>query len=251
MTRESCEGMDLLIQAELDGELGAAEAAALTVHLAGCETCQALRQSLGSLSARLRADAPRYAAPPHLRRAVLADVASQPSWRGRVATRWSKRDAGWFGAGAALAAGLSLLAWLPLHSPDQSNTDAFVSAHIRALQPGHLFDVASTDRHTVKPWFDGRLDFAPPVRDLAAQGYPLTGGRLDYIAGRAVAALVYRRDKHLIDLFVWPGSGAASFHVVQGYNIFAWSQGGMNFRAVSDLEAGQMDRFKHLLTGKT
>ena len=122
-----------------------------------------------------------------------------------------------------------------------------VAAHIRALQPGHLVDVASTDRHTVKPWFDGRLDYAPPVRDFAGAGFPLVGGRLDYVAGRPVAALVYGRQKHLIDVFVWPGASAGSGGAVQGYNVIAWAQGGMNYRAVSDLNARELGELAGLL----
>jgi anti-sigma factor RsiW len=116
------------------------------------------------------------------------------------------------------------------------------------LQPGHLEDVVSTDQHTVKPWFDGKLDFAPPVKDLAAAKFPLLGGRLDYLNGRAVAALVYGRDKHLIDLFIWPDRGSATpvATVRNGYNAVHWSDGGMTFWAVSDLEARELREFARL-----
>jgi anti-sigma factor RsiW len=236
----------------LDGELGAAAAAALASHIADCDACAELRGTLGALSADLRAHAARHAAPTHLRHAVQAQSDPKMPWHEGLSHLLSRREAGWFGAGLALAASLSFLVWLPLHGiQDQySPAEEIVSAHIRALQPGHLLDVPSTDKHTVKPWFDGRLDFAPPVRDFAAQGYPLIGGRLDYVAGREVAALVYRRDKHLIDLFIWPGSQPASFTTVQGYNLYAWSADGMNFRAVSDLESTQLNRFKNLLKGQ-
>jgi len=123
--------------------------------------------------------------------------------------------------------------------------DIVVADHIRALQPGHLLDVASTDQHTVKPWFDGRLDFAPPVKNLKADGFPLAGGRLDYLAGRAVAALVYGRRQHTINLFVWPsndsaGSGQGSRN---GYNFQRWSLDGMALWAVSDISAQELAEF--------
>jgi anti-sigma factor RsiW len=148
-----------------------------------------------------------------------------------------------FGLGAACAAVLALLLLTPAMPPGL--TDQIVAGHVRALQPGHLQDVASEDRHTVKPWFDGRLDFAPPVKDLAAARFPLTGGRLDYLDGRPVAALVYQRDKHVINLFVWPGAGDGPPQTAerQGYNIVHWSQGGMNFWAVSDVELSQLKEF--------
>jgi anti-sigma factor RsiW len=143
-----------------------------------------------------------------------------------------------------------LLAMLP-RPADFAET--IVSDHIRALQPGHLVDVMSTDQHTVKPWFDGRLDFAPPVKDWAAQGFPLVGGRLDYIDGHEAAALVYRRAAHVIDVSVWPDHSGNTAPPVSGtrngYNFVHWAQNGMRFWAVSDLEAAQLDDFVRLWRG--
>jgi anti-sigma factor RsiW len=232
---DPCANMQLLVQADLDGELDAAGAAALAGHVARCERCAALQSELGALSASLRGKLTRHVAPSALRAAIDAQ---QP-----------RRKIGWshgasFGAGMALAAGIAAFAVLPGRGGLDGDS---VAAHIRALQPGHLMDVESTDRHTVKPWFDGRLDYAPPVRDFAAQGFPLIGGRLDYLAGRPVAALVYRRDKHVIDVFVWPGVRSGTDATIQGYNVIAWSQDGMNFRAVSDLNTGEMANFSKLM----
>ena len=247
----ACEKV-LLVQAELDGELDAAQAAALEIHRAQCPICQAAQAELLRARALLRAE-PYEMTPDDVRTRVMArlrraepQIAPAPR-RARWSWAWLRGPGLGFGLGAACAAALSLLILLPEHG---DLTDAIVADHIRALQPGHLEDVVSTDQHTVKPWFDGRIDFAPPVRDFAAEGYPLKGGRLDYLDNRPVAALVYQRDKHIIDLYVWPESGAgphlAGDTSIQGYNVVHWTQSGMNFWAVSDVERGQLDDFANL-----
>lgn len=231
----------LLVQADHDGELGVAEAAELQAHLAGCAECRALRAELAGLSLRLRADLPHYAAPAALRAKLEWQAAPRRilRWRARP---W--RALGWVAAGA-IAVAASVALWVPAGG---NMADEAVSAHIRALQPGHLTDVASTDQHTVKPWFDGRIDYAPPVRDFVAAGFPLLGGRLDYLGGRPVAVLVYGRAKHIIDLFVWPAAGDAAPSVTEanGYNAVAWTGGGMRFEAVSDLNAAELRQFAEL-----
>jgi anti-sigma factor RsiW len=121
-----------------------------------------------------------------------------------------------------------------------------VSAHVRSLQFNHLSDVVSTDRHTVKPWFAGKLDFSPPVVDLAAAGYPLAGGRLEHFSGRPAAALVFHRRAHVINLFIWPDAGdavASREDELNGYHLHAWSQGGFNFLAVSEIPAVELSQF--------
>ncbi|HWB51789.1 MAG TPA: anti-sigma factor [Stellaceae bacterium] len=250
-TAPACDKV-LLVQAELDGELDAAQAAALAAHRAGCAICRAAQAELQQARELLRGH-PYQATPDDVRARVMARLrqAEPPP-----AARDERRGWNWprlrgpslgFGLGAACAAAISLLVLLPQRD---DLVDAVVAGHIRALQPGHLEDVVSTDRHTVKPWFDGRIDFAPPVRDFAAQGYKLRGGRLDYLDGRPVAALVYQRDKHVIDLFVWPAGGVephpASDRSAQGYNVVHWTADGMNFWAVSDVERSQLDDFAAL-----
>jgi anti-sigma factor RsiW len=241
----------LLVQAELDGELEVAEAAALATHRAQCPVCQAAAVDIAIARQAMHADLYKPA-PEDMRARIIATLtlpppqtlvrAAVPRWR----SWWNVCSAGaGFGLGAACAAVLALLVMVP---SDPGLTEQIVAGHIRALQPGHLEDVQSSDQHTVKPWFDGRIDFAPPVKDLAAQRFPLIGGRLDYLAGRPVAALVYQRDKHIINLFVWPVAESSTVPPPEtterhGYNLVHWTQNGMNFWAVSDLEANQLRDF--------
>ena len=246
MKSDTCLEMQLLVQADVDGELSPAEAARVSEHLETCAACAALPSRLGALSGRIKQDAPYYLAPDALRARIAAMTPSKPA-PVRAASRplWSwlrPRIAAPFGAGFALAASLLLVVLLP-HGAGLP--DEVVAGHIRALQPGHLMDVVSTDQHTVKPWFDGRLDFAPPVKDLKAQGFPLTGGRLDYLAGRPVAVLVYGRRQHVIDLFVWPEHGAAEPVSTSrsGYNMVRWNRNDMTFWAVSDVDAKELAEF--------
>ena len=264
MTSEGCAEMRLMVQADVDGELTPAEAARVSAHLDSCTDCSAVQAQLLALSDSIRRQALYHRAPDALLVAIrfgIDNAAPQPAQGAAVpgmgqpaAARWWKRlpRPAWggsapFGAGFALAACLALVVMLP--RGDGLPNDV-VAGHIRALQPGHLMDVASTDQHTVKPWFDGRLDFAPPVRDFKAEGFPLTGGRLDYLAGRTVAALVYQRRQHVIDLFVWPDGRHFDRSPVNGdhsgYNVLRWSRDGMVFWAVSDLNAPELADFVRL-----
>ncbi|MBV9653144.1 MAG: anti-sigma factor [Acetobacteraceae bacterium] len=255
MNKGECAEMTLLIQAGVDGELAPAEAARVAAHLDQCPACADTESQLLALSGRLRRELPFYAAPDALHAAVRARIAAAapaPKVRSPAAPVW--RRLSWrnvwpvapFGAGAAVAA-VALLLLLPTGG---GLPDAVVASHVRALQPGHLMDVVSTDQHTVKPWFDGRLDFAPPVKDFQREGFPLTGGRLDYLDERPVAALVYGRRQHLIDLYVWPEEGrpdvAPTSDSRNGYNMLRWRQGGMMFWAVSDLGAQELADFVRL-----
>lgn len=242
-------GKLLLLQAELDGELDAAQAAALAEHRADCPECRRNAATLEAARQVLRG-ATYHRADPQLLRAVARRIDASGVGAGGVGPRRPPRGrpvplqalAG-FGVGAALAAAV-ILAFLPGSRPGL--VGALVDDHIRALQPGHLLDVVSTSQHTVKPWFDGRLDFAPPVKDLAAAGFPLVGGRLDYLRGRSVAVLVYSRGKHVIELFVWPasaGAGEPARAARDGYNVVHWTAAGMSFSAVSDLEPAGLEDF--------
>lgn len=244
MTTPHSHDHDLLIQADFDGELPVADAAHLAAHSEGCAECQRLYDQLGRLSHLIRAETKIYKAPEQLRHAIRQAATSSPQvisgpWRPRV------RDFVGFAVGAALAASLALTV-----EPSREDLPAaLVSNHVRALQPGHLVDVVSSDQHTVRPWFTGKLDFAPPVRDFVPQGFALQGGRLEYIDGHAVAALVYRHDAHLLDLYVWPAGSAPLTPVAStklGFNLRQWRQQGLEFIAISDLNAGELASFAAL-----
>jgi anti-sigma factor RsiW len=243
----------LLVQAELDDELDAAQAVALRAHREGCAICRAAEIELSQARRLVQRNELYEPVPDAVRARLVArlsavrpatrlvSLARPPRWR----LLW--QPVAGFGLGAACAATLALMFLMP---GQQSLLGQVITGHIRALQPGHLEDVASSDQHTVKPWFDGRLDFAPPVRDFAAQGFPLKGGRLDYLGGRPVAALVYQRNKHVINLFVWPAPSVTpkppEVATEQGYNVVHWSGAGMSFWAASDVERAQLGDFAEL-----
>jgi len=153
-----------------------------------------------------------------------------------------------------------LLVWsnrlMPMRAPvDEHVLQDVIAGHVRSLMANHLTDVLSADQHTVKPWFEGHVDFAPPVPDLTAQGFPLVGGRLDYLDKRPVAALVYRRQQHAINLFVWPAlpgeARPASTVTYHGYNVVHWTMDGMTYWAVSTLNAQEMQAFAHAVQQHT
>jgi anti-sigma factor RsiW len=265
MIDRECAEMSLLVQADIDGELAPADTAGVEAHLEHCPNCAALQMQLIALSGRIRQEVTYHAAPSAAREKLRTAIRSRVAAIGKLKAQESPIDSirrvSWryhlsrsrlslvapFGAGFALGACLVLIFMLPQNG-DLPN--AVVSDHIRALQPGHLMDVVSTDQHTVKPWFDGRIDFAPPVRDFKDEGFPLAGGRLDYLDGRKVAALIYKRRKHLIDLYVWPDGDrldhAPTAGSRNGYNFLHWSHDGMAFWAVSDLAASELLDFGNL-----
>lgn len=252
--------MQLLVQADVDGELPPADAARVASHLDGCEACAAFQAEIMALSARVRSEATRYSAPDPLGEAVRAQVEASsrhsPAKASRTAAAHQNRSRPVIGRRrfGGLVSGLGLgiaatLAVMLLQPATNGLPDELVANHIRALQPGHLMDVISTDQHNVKPWFDGRVDFAPPVQDFRTEGFPLAGGRLDYLAGRPVAVLIYQRRKHVIDLYIWPyskGGDSGQTGSRNGYNFIVWHQAGMAFRAVSDLNPAELSQFAGL-----
>jgi len=255
----SCELTQRYIPGYLDGELDLVRTIDIETHLKGCPTCAQELESLKALRAAMQRNSLAYAAPAILRERIQSSLRASSradGEEGKMKWRWPSLNV-WQLAGVfALLALISISGWrltarLWVPSGDQQLAAEVFASHVRSLEANHLMDVASTDQHTVKPWFDGKLDFSPPVEDLASEGFPLVGGRLDYLEGREVAALVYQRRKHLINVFVWPDlAGSSSTQAIesrQGYNIMRWSRGGFQFWAVSDVAAPDLTEFVRLL----
>jgi anti-sigma factor RsiW len=246
----SCDFDKELISAYSDGELDLPRIAQVETHLKGCVECEALLERLRSLSRAAREPSLYYEAPMHLDarvRASLRESAGVAIPRAIPFRKWL-----YLAAGVLLAAGLiwTVAEFRQAASEERLIADAAVSDHIRSLLASHLLDVPSTDQHTVKPWFNGRLDFSPDVKDLSSEGFRLTGGRLDYLDGHQVAALVFQRRLHVINLFVWPRaatpSAPAAVAQQHGYNVVNWNTGGMAYWAVSDIPASELLQFAEL-----
>ena len=244
----------LSTQAFIDGEITGAEALAIERHIEGCPDCQAFCADAAALSDAIRTHAPRYAAPAALRRRVEAMLDEEGAPGAPPTSRSARRATPGFWRGAfggagvtALAASLAALAILP---PSASTlADQVTSAHTNAMIQGRQIQVVSTDHHTVKPWFAGRLPLSPPVADFAAQGYRLIGGRLDKVAGAPAAVVVYRHGKHEIDLFVWADRGSAlpPEGLSRGYHSIFWKNHDLDFAAVSDTAAPELASFVNLV----
>ena len=238
----TCDEAEILLQALIDGELDAGHAREVEEHVAGCPNCAAQLRDYREMSQAVAGAGLRYTAPPELRRRIEAALPQTQAPSRRMLLRG-------FAMGSAVSAiaATGLVAIVLRNDDEQRIESEVVSAHLRSLQAGHLTDVISTDQHTVKPWFNGKLDVAPPVIDLTAQGFTLIGGRLDYVDARAIGAIVYRRRQHVINLFVAQTASterkAAKTETIQGFNIRRWSDRGLNFWAVSDLAADELAEF--------
>ena len=254
----SCDLTQRFVPGYLDAELDLVRTIEMETHLKDCPVCAQKLEDQQGMRAVLRRSSLAYVAPAVLRDRIQASlrgssVAIEVQESG---IKWpSMRVWQWAGAVAVLTL-FSLSSWqltarLREPSTDQRIAAEVFSSHARSLEANHLMDVVSTDQHTVKPWFDSKLDFSPPVEDLASDGFPLVGGRLDYLEGREVAALVYQRRNHFINVFVWPtATGSDSTQSIesrQGYNIVRWSRGGFQCWAVSDIGASDLAGFVQLL----
>jgi mycothiol system anti-sigma-R factor len=238
----------------LDDELDPVVSREVAQHLETCPGCAAAFARQKQLSESVRSHLVYHRAPDLLRARVLRDTRAAAPRGERARARATTPPWQWIGAAAAVvavAAGTWLAASLPRLGENDAITREAVSSHIRSLMAAHLEDVASTDQHTVKPWFTGKLDYSPPVTDFAAAGYALIGGRLDYLRGRAVAALVYQHRKHVINVFVWPVSDAretiAPPVTQQGFHVIRATHGRMAYWVVSDLNADELGAFARML----
>jgi anti-sigma factor RsiW len=238
----ACNDQELLLGALVDGELDAANTALVEAHVARCDGCREELERLQALRSLLHCDGVRHHAPEALvRRLQAVPELSAKSANENGVPRWIAPA-----LGGALAASLAMFTLLPPGTQSLLD-DELVSSHVRSLQPGHLTDVQTTNQHVIKPWFNGRISFSPPVPELADQGFPLAGGRLDSIDGKTVAAIVYHRRLHTVNLFVWPAKDAAERSFVKdGFSVIEWSRNGFRFAAVSDIPAPELRQFHQL-----
>jgi anti-sigma factor RsiW len=271
----NCEEAIKLMDGYLDGELDPLTSQTIEQHLRDCRNCDLAYKTHGSLIRAIGNATPYYKAPAELRERI------QSSLREEIAERLTRNDArdaqplfrrrqpelrtillgtpwNWLGLAAAIIFAaiitLNLVPRLQRPGADQFLATQLIASHVRSLMANHLTDVASSDQHTVKPWLDAKLDFAPAVIDLSSEGFPLVGGRLDYLDNRPVAALVYQRHKHFINLFVWPAASdsAKTTKAIthQGYQLLHWADPDFNYWAVSDVTDSELQTFKQLFEGQ-
>ena len=251
----------VLMHGHLDGELDLAGDLEVQRHIEECPRCASEYAAMRAMRTRLKDEAFRFEAPAALKEKIRrAMPAPAPSFSASLrAGGYPSRRGAWVPRAVRVAVPMAIGAMLAViivprtigPSVDQRLAGEVVASHVRSLMAAHLMDVASTDQHTVKPWFNGKLDFSPPVNDFAKDGFSLVGGRLDYIDGRTVAALVYQHGKHVINVFMWPNTGAAmsveSIETEHGYNVEHPMVVGMNCWVVSDLNQQELDKFAELL----
>ena len=236
----TCGEASPLIELELDGELDARSVLELERHVSTCPACARQGAALRALGDAAREHLLRFEPPPELQRRLSRSIRPDRSRRAV------------FGGIAAVAAAVAVVAVLPRRD---ALVPEVVAAHARSLQPGHAVDVVSTDQHTVKPWFEGKVGFAVPVQDFAAEGFPLAGGRLDYLDGRPAAALVYRHGQHLVNLFVLDRAGAADTPVrrdeLRGFSCWRWTARGLEYLLVSDVSDADTEPLARRMAERT
>ena len=240
----TCAETEIMLHALLDGELDAGHAFEVETHLTTCPRCAGQLRAYRELQQAIPAAQLRFAAPMSLRRRIEAALPSPPA---RVSSRRSVLKGFAMGSAFSAAVAATLVVAVIRTDQDQRALGDALSAHLRSLQGEHLTDVQTSDQHTVKPWFNGKVDVAPPVVDLTARGFRLIGGRLDYLDGKAVASIVYRRRMHVINLFIAQAAPSEpqgrKIDKVQGFNIRRWNAQGLEFWAVSDIDAAELQEF--------
>ncbi len=248
----TCEEADVLLHALLDGELDAGHAREVEAHATSCRRCASAVAQYRAMRVAMAGTNLRFAAPVALRSRIEAAIpvprpAPAPIGSPRALSRRSLLQGFAFGSALSAVAAAGAVFVVVRLDQDQRILSDVVSAHLRSLQADRLVDVPSSDQHTVKPWFNGRLAVAPPVVDLTAHGFTLLGGRLDYIDGKAVAAIVYRRRVHVINLFVAPAAAldriGAQHEMIQGFNVRRWIAQGFRFIAISDINPDELAEF--------
>jgi anti-sigma factor RsiW len=243
----ACANQELLLGGLVDNELDAANVAMVEAHVARCEGCREELERMQALRGLLRGDGVRHGAPDTLTRRIAA----MPELAARATN--DNRILRWLGPGVvgALAASLAMVTLLP-PGADSVVDQEIISSHVRSLQPGHLTDVQTTNQHIVKPWFNGKINFSPPVPELADAGFPLAGGRLDSIDGKTVAAIVYHRRLHTVNLYVWPARGSAERSFVKdGFAVMEWSRNGLRYAAISDIPPAEVRQFHQLFEARS
>jgi anti-sigma factor RsiW len=254
--QKACPEWRIMLHGFVDGELDSVHAAQFKDHLATCDNCRAEMERVTAVRKIMDQDGVKWRPPEALRSQVLSMLSFEhtaairkspqpyrpPFWRRALdlVRQWS-----FVPSLAVLAAS----GFLFINAPSQTLIlqDEIMASHVRSMMADHLTDVLTSDQHTVKPWFNGKIDFSPPVSDLSKDGFPLVGGRVDYIGGRSVAALVYRRHGHVINLFIWPtASGTQTTSEHDGYNMVHWTDGGLTFWAISDVASGDLSEFETL-----
>jgi anti-sigma factor RsiW len=250
----ACENERELLHGYIDGELDLATNLEIQRHLQQCPSCARTYQQQQVLRTAISTAGLAFKAPPNLEKRIrVAAAKAEAGGKVQQFAIWP-RSVAWVAMAASILIA-AFLVWMIDATRARPGSDEFVrravlADHVRSLMADHLTDVPSSDSHTVKPWFTGKLDFSPPVKDLAAQGFPLIGGRLEYL-DRPVAALVYRRRQHVINVLVWPTSsnaqGPGKPVTLQGYNLLHWTGSGMNYWAISDLSASELLQFVQLL----